>query len=137
MSRGMIWTGRVLSGLAALFFAFDTGIKLLQMPVAVDSTVQLGYTAAAVPVIGVIEAACLLLYLVPRTAVLGALLFTAFLGGAVASHLRHGDGVFGFVLAPVYFGLVLWAGLWLRDGRARMLTTYDPRAAASGAPARV
>jgi hypothetical protein len=133
----MIWTGRILSGLSVLFFAFDAGIKLLQMKVAVDSTVQLGYSAAAVPVIGIIEAVCLLLYLVPRTAVFGALLFTGFLGGAVTSHLLHGDGLFGFVLAPVYFGVVLWAGLWLRDPRARMLTASGPHAAAPGAATRV
>jgi hypothetical protein len=133
-----MWTGRTLTALAALFFAFDAGIKLLDLPVAVEPTVQLGYAANMVVAIGAIEVACLIVYLIPRTAVLGAILLTGYLGGAVASHLRHGDGLFGYVLSPTYFAVLLWAGLWLRDARARaILGPTTPRAADSASRARV
>lgn len=119
--RGQLWAGRALSALAILFLTFDSAIKLLNLPVAVGPTVQLGYPASLVVTIGLIEAACLILYVVPRTAIFGAVLWTGYLGGAVASHLRHGDSVFGMVLFPIYVAVLLWGGLWLRDARVRAL----------------
>ena len=118
-SKKALWTGRILSSLAVLFLAFDAAIKLLRLPAAVQGTVQLGYPAAAVFGIGAVEAALLALYLFPRTAVFGAILWTGYLGGAVASHFRLGDPLFSHVLFPVYVAALLWAGLWLRDARAR------------------
>ena len=116
-----VWIGRILSGFAALFLAFDTIVKLLQLPIAVEGTQQLGYSAGVILPLGLIEAAFLAAYLTPRTAVLGAVLWTGYLGGAVATHVRMGDPLFGFTLFPVYMAAILWGGLWLRDARARTL----------------
>jgi hypothetical protein len=114
-------TGLVVTALVALFLAFDTVVKLLGLPQAVDATVQLGYPSSAVVVIGLIQALCLILYLTPRTSVLGALLLTGYLGGAVASQMRAGHELFGFVLFPVYVGVLAWGALFLRDTRLRVL----------------
>ena len=120
-SRGSLWTGRVLSGLAVLFLLFDASLKLLKLPVAIDATVQLGYPASAVLVIGLLELICTLLYVIPSTSVLGAVLLTGYLGGAVATHLRHSDPLFSHVLFPTYVGVLLWVGLLLREQRLRDL----------------
>lgn len=114
-------TGLVITALAAVFLAFDTVVKLLELPMAVDATVQLGYPSSAVIVVGAIQALCLVLYLIPRTSVLGALLLTGYLGGAVASQMRAGHELFGFVLFPVYVGVLMWGALFLRDSRLRAL----------------
>jgi hypothetical protein len=115
------WAGRILTGVAVLFLLFDTAIKLAGAKAAVDGTVQLGYAPHHLPVIGVIELACLVLYLVPRTAPLGAVLFTGYLGGAVATHLRLDNPLFSHVLFPTYVAALLWGGLYLRDARVRAL----------------
>ncbi len=120
-SRKAIWTGRVLSGVAVLFLAFDAVVKLLRLPAAVEGTTRLGYAASVLLALGVLQAVCLVLYLVPRTSVLGAILWTGYLGGAVATHVRVGDPLFSHALFPVYIGVLLWAGLWLRDIRLRAL----------------
>ncbi len=113
------WTGRILSGLALAFLALDAAMKLVQAAPAVESTVKLGYPASILPWLGVVEVVCFAAYLVPRTAILGAILWTGYLGGAVASHARLGDPLFSHVLFPVYVGAMLWLGLWLRDARLR------------------
>src|SRR3989440_1920357 len=118
-SRGGLWTGRALSGLAVLFLLFDASLKLLKLPVAIDATIQLGYPASAVLVIGFLELICTMLYVIPSTSVLGVVLLTGYLGGAVATHLRHSDPLFSHVLFPTYVGAVLWAGLLLREQRLR------------------
>ena len=120
-SRRAVWTGRLLSGIAVLFLAVDAGMKLLRLPAAVEGTTQLGYPAGVILSIGVIQAICLLVYLIPRTSVLGAVLWTGYLGGAVATHVRVGNPLFGFVLFPIYVAALLWSGLWLRDRRVRAL----------------
>jgi hypothetical protein len=120
-SHGMVWTGRILSGLVVVFMLFDSVIKILKMPFAVDATVQLGYSASLVAPIGIIELVCALLYAMPRTSLLGAVLLTGHLGGAIATHLRHGDPLFSHVLFPTYIGALLWVGLLLRDARLREL----------------
>jgi hypothetical protein len=96
-------------------------MKLLRVPEAIKGTVQIGYPPGVVFPLGLVTLACLILYLVPRTAILGALLWTAYLGGAVASHVRVGDPLFSHVLAPVYVAILLWLPLWLRDARLRAL----------------
>ena len=116
-----VWIGRILSGLAVAFLLFDTTMKVLKLTPAVQGTVQLGYPEHLIVVIGLIEAVCLLVYLVPRTAVLGAILWTGYLGGAVATHLRIGSPLLGFTLFPFYVAALLWGGLWLRDRRVRTL----------------
>jgi hypothetical protein len=119
--RAMLWAGWVLSGIFILFMIFDVTIKLIRLPVVAETMGQLGWPPAMGFVIGVIEAIILVLYVVPRTSVLGAVLMTAVLGGAVATHLRIGSPLFSHVLFGVYLGLFAWGGLWLRDGRLQRL----------------
>jgi hypothetical protein len=113
--------GRILSGLVILFLLFDTIVKVLKLAVAVGATVQLGYTESMVRGIGLLELVCLALYAIPATSLFGAVLLTGYLGGAVANHLRAGNALFSQVLFPVYVGLMIWGGLFLRDGRLRAL----------------
>jgi hypothetical protein len=107
--------------IAALFLTFDTILKDLRLGPAVEGTASLGYPASSVHWIGLIELVCLVLYLVPRTAVLGALLMTGYLGGAVATHVRISSPLFTHTLFPIYVALMLWAGLYLREARLRLL----------------
>ena len=118
-SKKALWAGRILSALAILFLLFDAVVKLLRHPVAVEGAIQLGYPESVVFGLGIVLLVCLVLYLVPRTSVLGAILFTGYLGGAVATHVRVGNPVFSHILFPTYVAAFLWAGLWLRDQRLR------------------
>ena len=111
-------TGRAIGALAALFLLFDGAIKVLQLAPATDSFAQLGFPAGLTLGIGVLELACLLVYVLPRTAVLGAVLLTGYLGGAVASQVRAGVGLFPIVF-PLIMGALIWGGLLLRDDRLR------------------
>jgi hypothetical protein len=115
------WAGRVLSGFISLFLLFDAGMKLLQLPVAIQGTTQLGYPESVVFWLGVVQLVCLGLYVIPRTALLGAILWTGYLGGAIATHVRLGNPLFSHVLFPLYVAAFLWGGLWLRDARLRAL----------------
>jgi len=119
--RGWPRTGWALTAFAALFLAFDTIMKLLQLAPAVEGTVALGYPASAVFVIGVIELLALVLYLVPRTSVLGAVVMTGYLGGAIATHVRIGSPLPSHTLFPIYVALLVWGGLYLRDASLRQL----------------
>jgi hypothetical protein len=123
ISKGRLWTGLVMSILPALFLLFDGVMKLVKPTVVVETTVKLGYDEGVILPLGIVLLACTFLYLIPRTAVLGAILLTGYLGGAVASHLRHGDGLFE-ILFPVVFGALLWGGLVLRDERLRLLVPW-------------
>lgn len=114
-------TGAVLSGLVAAFLLLDGVAHLLRPEVVLDATAALGFTAGAAVVMGVVQLVCLALYVVPRTAVLGAVLLTGYLGGAVAAQLRIEAPLGSTLLFPVYVGVALWAGLWLRDARVRGL----------------
>jgi hypothetical protein len=125
--RGMLWTSRVLTAIAVLFLTFDCSIHLMQIPAAVKGTAELGYPASSLLVIGVIELVCLLAYLIPRTAVLGAILWTGYLGGAIATHLRVGNPLFSHTLFPIYVAALLWGGLWLRDAKLRALIPLRTR----------
>jgi len=118
-SASALWTGRFVSGFAALFIVVDAIGKLLRLSPYVNGTADLGYPPDLVVTLGIIELACVLVYLVPRTAPLGVVLLTGYLGGAVATHVRHVDPLFTHVLAPVYFAAMLWGGLALRDARLR------------------
>jgi hypothetical protein len=119
VSKGQLWTGRVLSGIGVLFLTMDTVFKLIASQMAAEATAQLGYPAHLIPVIGWIEAVLLVLYLIPRTSVFGALLWTGYLGGAIATHFRIGNPLFTHQLFPIYIATFLWLGLWLRDRRLR------------------
>jgi|GraSoiStandDraft_16_1057320.scaffolds.fasta_scaffold2201836_2 DoxX-like family len=120
-SRTALWTGRVLSGIAVLFLIFDGAIKLVPIQPVTDSLRELGYPASDsfARFLGVVTLICTALHAWPRTAVLGAVLLTGLMGGAIASHLRLGDPLFTHTLFGVWLGLLLWAGLWLRDERVR------------------
>lgn len=120
-SRRVIWTGRVLSGLASAFLLMDGGFKLVMSPEAVASTAELGWPVNVVRGLGVLELVLLVTYLVPRTAALGAVLWTGYLGGAIATHLRVGNPLFSHTLFPIYVAVLIWGGLWLRDRRVRAL----------------
>lgn len=120
-SRTRVYAGRVLSGLAVVFLLFDSMLKVLKVPAAVEATTQLGYPESVIVAIGVIEIVCLVAYLIPRTSVFGAILWTGYLGGAIATHVRVGSPLFSQTLFPIYVAALLWAGLWLRDQRVRTL----------------
>jgi DoxX-like family len=119
-SRVSLWASTLIGGMMVLFLIFDGVIKLLQLAPAIEATVALGYPAAVVLPLGIVELLCLAVYLFPRTAPLGAVLLTGYLGGAVATHLRNGSPLFSLVF-PVIIGALLWLSLWLRDGRTRAL----------------
>jgi hypothetical protein len=119
--------GWALSILAILFMLFDAGGKLALESHVLDATTKIGYPVAAIRPIGVIGLLCTILYAVPRTAVLGAVLLTGFCGGAVASKIRIEDPLFSSILFGVYFGLIAWAGLYLRDERLRALFPFRRR----------
>lgn len=116
-----LWAGRVLSALAVLFLAFDAIGKLTRPEAVVTGTTSLGYPESVILPLGLIQVALLVLYLLPRTSVLGALLWTGYLGGAVATHVRLLHPLFSHILFPVYVALLLWGGLWLRDRRVRAI----------------
>ena len=119
VSRAAPRTGTVLTVLLALFLVVDAVPKLLQMPMVVEATQQMGFDASAVPIIGAVLLVCLVLYLVPRTAILGAVLLTGYLGGAVCAQLRIEAPVFSTMLFPVYFGILVWVALYLRSPQLR------------------
>ena len=119
-NKGSLWAGRIISILPALFMLVDGVMKLVKPRVVVEATVNLGYPESVIVGLGVVLVACTILYLIPRTAVLGAILLTGYLGGAVATHVRVGGPLFSIIF-PVIFGAMLWGGLYLRDERVRSL----------------
>lgn len=111
--------GYVLTAIVALFLTVDAAVKMLVLAPALQGTTQLGYPAQSLIWIGLIELSCLVLYLVPRTALVGALVLTGYLGGAVESQLRVGAPLLSHILFPAYVAALLWGGLYLRDTRVR------------------
>ena len=120
VSKKALWAGWIVSALPALFLLMDGVMKLFKPAVVIKATVKLGYPESTILGMGIILLASTVLYVIPRTAVLGAILLTGYLGGAVATHVRVGEGLFP-VLFPVFFGVLLWGGLYLRDARLRAL----------------
>ncbi len=120
-SRALIWTGWTLTAVFVLFMAFDIAIKLIRLPIVEQTLAGLGYPPGLGFAIGVMEAILLILYLVPRTSLLGAVLCTGLFGGTVASHVRADSPWLSHVLFGVYLALFAWGGLWLRDARLRAL----------------
>ena len=118
VSKKRLWIGRIISAVPALFLLVDGTMKLAKPEVVVKTTVELGYAETVIVSLGVVLLACTILYLIPRTAVLGAILLTGYLGGAVATQVRAGQGLFE-ILFPVVLGVLLWGGLVLRDDRLR------------------
>ena len=120
-SNVVLWTGRSMSGLVVAFMLLDGAMKLVPLDVVVTTSEQMGIPGSLARTLGVIGLLCTLLYAVPRTSVLGAILLTGYLGGAIASHLRLGDPIFTHTLFGFYLGLMAWGGLYLRDARLRAL----------------
>jgi len=120
ISTKRLWAGRIISVLPALLLLLDAVMKFIKPAPVVQETVRLGYAESAIIPIGIVLLVCTVLYLIPRTAVLGAILLTGYLGGAVSTHVRMAEGWFAIVF-PVVFGAILWLGLYLRDDRLRSL----------------
>lgn len=108
-------SGRIMSAIPVLFLIMDSIPKILVLDPVVEATTQLGYPESVIPGIGILLLICTILYVVPHTAILGAILLTGYLGGAVATHVRVGNPLFSHMLFPVYLGILLWGGLYLRD----------------------
>ena len=115
------WIGRILTGFTILFLTFDAVAKIARVKQVVEATVQLGYPATTVMPIGILLLACVIVYAIPRTAPLGAILLTGYLGGAIATNVRVSSPLFTHVLFPTYVAAILWTGLYLRDARVRAL----------------
>lgn len=114
--RARLWTGRVLTALSVLFMLMDGIMKLFKPEIVVKTTVDLGYNESVIVPLGIVLLTSTVLNIIPRTAVLGAILLTGYLGGAVATQVRAGTGAFS-ILFPVVFGILIWGGLYLRDNR--------------------
>jgi len=121
LSKGRLWTGRILSGVLAALLALDALGKFARPEAVVKGTLELGYAETAIVPLGVVLLASVILYALPRTAIVGAILLTGYLGGAVATHVRVGNPLYSHVLFPVYVGVLLWVGLTLRDRRLETL----------------
>jgi hypothetical protein len=126
VSRPALWLGRVLSGLVIVFMLFDGAIKLVPWPVVTETMDRIGYGSSETlaRTLGVITMACTLLYAIPPTSIVGAILLTGYLGGAMASHLRIGSPLLSHTLFGLYLGLMVWGGLWLRDRNLRTLIPF-------------
>jgi DoxX-like family len=120
VSKKMLWAGRILSAIPVLFLLFDGVAKLIKPASVVEATVRLGYPESVIPGLGILLPVCTVVYVVPHTSVLGAILLTAYLGGATATHVRIGDPLFP-ILFPSIVGALIWGGLSLRDERPRTL----------------
>ena len=118
--KGTLWAARIISGLVAVFLLLDGVMKLMKLPFVVKETMRLGYPESVIFPLGLVLVVCTILYLIPRTAVLGAILLTAYLGGAVATHVRAGEPVSSIVFAIV-LGVLVWLGLYLRNPTLRLL----------------
>ena len=129
VSTKTLWGGRVLTAVPVLFLLMDAIMKLVKPGFVIEATVQLGYSAEVIVPLGIVLLTCVVLYVLPQTSVLGAVLLTGYLGGAVASHVRHGDPLFSHVLSPVYAGILIWGGLYLREPRLRALVPIRNSAA--------
>jgi len=127
-SKSKLWIGRIMSGLVGLFLLLDGVMKLFKPAPVVAATVTLGYSEIAIVPIGIVLLISTILYLIPATAILGAILLTGYLGGAVATHVRMGEGWFPIIF-PVIFGALVWGGLWFRSNELRALIplrNYSP-----------
>jgi len=120
VSQKTLWAGCIMSGLPVLFLLVDGVMKLVKPALVVEGTLRYGFSESVIMPLGILLIACTIIYVIPRTAVLGAILLTGYLGGAVAMHVRFGDPWFP-ILFPVFIGALVWGGLYLRDGRLRAL----------------
>jgi hypothetical protein len=120
-SKTQLWAGRIMTALPVLFLLFDGVTHLMKIAPVVESFNQLGYPLSLALGMGILELVCVVVYVIPSTSILGAILLTGYLGGAVAAHARIGDPLLSHVLFPVYIGVLVWGGLYLRNERLRTL----------------
>jgi hypothetical protein len=121
VAKRVLWAGRIMSALPVLFLLVDGVMKLVKPPAVVQATVELGYLESTIVGLGIVLLACVVLYVIPSTSVLGAILLTGYFGGAVATHVRVGSPLFTHTLFPVYLAMLVWGGLFLRNQRLRTL----------------
>ena len=124
VSKGRMWTGRILSGLAILFLLMDGVMKLFKPAAVIQACARLGLPESTIVPIGIALLVCTILYAIPLTSILGAILLTGYLGGAVATHVRVGDPLFSHILLPVYIGIIVWAGLHARNPQLQKLIPF-------------
>ena len=126
VSKTARWTGRILSGLVIVFMLFDGAVKLVPWPIVTETMEKIGFGSSEnlARTLGVITVACTVLYAIPPTSIVGAILLTGYLGGAMASHVRIGSPLFTHTLFGLYLGLMVWGGLWLRDRDLRALIPF-------------
>ncbi len=120
-SKNFLWTGRILSGLVTAFLLFDSIIHLLKPAPVVEAFAKVHLPLSLAVELGIIELLCVVLYVIPRTSILGAVLLTGYLGGAIATQMTVSTSLFGEILFPVYVGIMAWAGIYLRDAQLRAL----------------
>jgi hypothetical protein len=121
ISKGRLWTARVMSGIAILFMLLDSIMKLFKPAFVVDSTVSLGYQEHHIFLIGILGLLSTILYALPRTTILGAVVLTGYFGGVIATQVRLDAPLFSTILFPVYLAVLVWGGLWLRNEQVRKL----------------
>ena len=124
ISKSRLWVSRVLSGITIIFLLFDAITKLMMVPPVIEGTKKLGYPIELIPVIAIILLICTILYIIPKTSIFGAILLTGYLGGAVASNLRIESPLFSNTLFPVYFAVLVWGAIFLRDNRVSSLIPF-------------
>lgn len=120
-SKAKLWTGRIMAGLVIAFMLMDSIFKLIPNEMVTAGTVELGYQAHHIPVLGILGLISIVLFTLPRTSILGAILLTGYFGGAIATHVRLDNPLFTHILFPVYLGLLAWGSLYLRNEKLRKL----------------
>jgi hypothetical protein len=127
ISKSRLWTARIMSGLVILFMLFDSIVKIIKPAPVVEGTLELGYSEHHIIVIGTLGLLSTILYAIPRTTVLGAILLTGYFGGAIATHVRLDNPLFTHTLFPVYIAVLTWGGIWLKDEKVRKLIPLQKR----------
>lgn len=120
-SKGIVWTSRIMSGIVILFMLMDSTFKFIVNEQVIKGTTDLGFAVHHLPILGTLGLLSIILYTIPRTAILGAILLTGYWGGAIATHVRLDNPLFSHILFPVYLGILAWGALWLKNENFRKL----------------
>lgn len=124
ISKSRLWTGRIMSGIVILFMLMDSIMKFVKPKEVIDGTTMLGYQEHHIMTLGILGLVSVILYIIPQTAVLGAVFLTGYFGGAIATHVRMDNPLFSHVLFPIYLSILMWGGLWLRSKHLQQLIPY-------------
>lgn len=136
ISKSRLWTARIMSGLVILLMLFDSIFKFIQPDPVIEGSLELGYAEHHIVVMGILGLLSILLYAYPRTAILGAVLLTGYLGGAIATHVRVDNPLFSHILFPVYVAVLAWGGIWLRNARLRALIPFQRKSPPERVPSK-